>query len=380
MYSVEKRALFPVSFRTKCFIFVKKIKMEIQAQYPIYIGDNHLAELNGILEDHSDKYSNIFIIVDENTKVHCLPFLLTTVPYLDGYDVIEIPSGEENKTLEICQGIWATLTDANADRQTLIINLGGGVLCDLAGFTAATYKRGVRFIHIPTTLLSQVDASVGSKVAVDFSGFKNQIGLFADPMMVLVEPQFLTTLDQRQWLSGFAEIIKHALIADLNYWNLIKQGFEPSLLNDYISQSILIKKDVVLADRDESGKRKILNFGHSIGHAIESHFLSSEKPMLHGEAVAIGMIIEAYLSMEFAGFSKEEFKEITSFILANYDLPTITDSDITEILKWLGQDKKNDKDSLRFVLLEKIGSAVFDIVISEDKIIEALKIAPSLHV
>ncbi len=354
--------------------------MEIQAQYPIYIGDDHLGDLNGILEEFSDKYSNIFIIVDENTKEHCLPFLLHSVPFLEGYDVIEIPSGEENKTLEICQGIWATLTDANADRQALIINLGGGVLCDLSGFAAATYKRGIRFIHIPTTLLSQVDASVGSKVAVDFSGFKNQIGVFADPMMVLIAPHFLSTLEQRQWLSGFAEIIKHALIADANYWTLVKQGFEQSLLIDYIYQSVWIKKEVVLGDREESGNRKILNFGHSIGHAIESHFLNSDAPLLHGEAVAIGMIFEAFLSIEFAGLSKKEFEEIAAFILANYTLPEFTSSDIKEIVKWLEQDKKNDKENLRFVLLEKIGTATYDVVISEEKIIEALNIVPTLHV
>ncbi len=354
--------------------------MEVQAQYPIYIGDQHLEELNGILEAHADKYSNIFIVVDENTKVHCLPLLLHSVPYLDGYDVIEIPSGEENKTIEICQGIWATLTEANADRQALMINLGGGVLCDMAGFAAATYKRGIRFIHIPTTLLSQVDASVGSKVAVDFEGFKNQIGLFADPMLVIVEPQFLASLDQRQWLSGFAEIIKHALIADANYWDLIKQGFEPSLLNDYISQSILIKKEVVMADREESGRRKILNFGHSIGHAIESHFLQTDTFLLHGEAVAVGMVFEAYLSMEFAGLSKEEFEGIVTFILANYKMPVLTDSDHIEIIKWLGQDKKNDKDNLRFVLLEKIGHAIYDVIISDEKIVEALQIVPTLYV
>ncbi len=369
-----------MKFKTKNPIFVKKIKMEIQVQYPVYIGDNHLEELNTILEDHSDKYSNIFILVDENTKLHCLPFLLNSVPYLDGYDVIEIPSGEENKTLEICQGIWATLTEAKADRKTLIINLGGGVLCDMGGFVAATYKRGVRFIHIPTTLLSQVDASVGSKVAVDFEGFKNQIGLFADPMMVLIEPQFLASLDQRQWLSGFAEIIKHALIADTNYWTLIKQGFEPALLKDYISQSVLIKKEIVLSDRNESGRRKILNFGHSIGHAIESHFLTSSSPLLHGEAVAVGMILEAYLSMEFTGLSKEEFEEIKDFIELNYSMPQMSDKDIVEIVKWLGQDKKNENAELKFVLLEEIGKAVFDIVIPESKISEVLKLAHNLHV
>jgi 3-dehydroquinate synthase len=353
--------------------------MEIQAQYPIYIGENHLREFNGILEEYSDKYSNVFIVVDENTREHCLPVLLEQVPYLEGYDIIEIPAGEEHKTIEICCGIWETLTEAHADRQALLVNLGGGVLCDMAGFAAASYKRGIRFVHIPTTLLSQVDASVGSKVGIDFGGFKNQIGAFADPMMVLVEPEFLTTLDQRQWLSGFAEIIKHALIADKTYWDLIVKGFEPALLMDYIYQSILIKKEVVLNDPKESGLRKILNFGHSVGHAIESHYLNTEEPLLHGEAVAIGMIAEAYLSMEFAGLPENDFRIIEDFILMNYSIKKIEQEEITKIVKWVHQDKKNKDSDLRFTLISEIGKAVYDITIPEEKVIESIQYLIEKH-
>ena len=194
--------------------------MEIQSdKYSIYIGNDILQEFNAILEDYQEQYSKVFIFCDENSSQFCLPYLIEHVPMLIGAELIEIESGEHNKKLPICNDVWKTLSESNADRNALVVNLGGGVVCDMGGMIASLYKRGIRFFHIPTTLLSQVDASVGGKLGIDLDGHKNQIGLFRNPDLVLIVPEFLKTLPARHWMSGMAEVYKHALISDAAYWS-----------------------------------------------------------------------------------------------------------------------------------------------------------------
>lgn len=217
----------------------------------------------------SIEHSQLFLLGDENSKKYCYPLIKDHIEY---HQVIEVASGEKHKTLNSCNLIWNALTNATADRKALLINLGGGVITDMGGFCAGTYKRGIRFINIPTTLLSQVDASVGAKTGIDFNGYKNHIGLFCEAEAVLVNPLFHKTLPQEQMVSGYAEMLKHGLIADKKHWqDCLENGFE-KFSNDLIQQSVKIKEKVVDADPTEKGLRKILNFGHTIGHAIETHF------------------------------------------------------------------------------------------------------------
>lgn len=345
--------------------------MEINLDYPVYIGDSYLKDLNIILEDYEDQYSRLYIIVDEHTHEQCLPQLLHEVEMLEGAQVIQVPVGEEAKSFDVAQHVWTTLTEDNADRKTLIVNLGGGVVTDLGGFVASAYKRGVRFIQIPTSLLAQVDASVGSKVGINFGGYKNQIGAFADPMMVIICPLFLETLDNRQLLSGFAEILKHALIYDKEYWAYLKEQ-EKMDWQAIIQKSVKIKSDVVLEDPKEQGLRKILNFGHTFAHAFEAYAAEQGLDILHGEAVAFGMIAEAYLSKHYLGLKEEELNEITESITSIYplgDFKTIFDP---KCLRYCAQDKKNEDNKILLSLLPELGSCLPNVEVEMDELKNAL--------
>ncbi len=328
--------------------------MEINLDYPVYIGDSYLKDLNLILEDYEDQYSRLYIIVDEQTHEQCLPQLLHAVEMLEGAQVIQVPVGEEAKSFDVAQHVWTTLTEDNADRKTLIVNLGGGVVTDLGGFVASAYKRGVRFIQIPTSLLAQVDASVGSKVGINFGGYKNQIGAFADPMMVIISPNFLETLDSRQLLSGFAEVLKHALIYDKEYWTYLKDQEEMDW-QVIIEKSVKIKADVVKEDPKEQGQRKILNFGHTVAHAFEAYAAENNMDILHGEAVAFGMIAEAYLSHQYLNLDENELKEITESIVSIYPLEDFKAIFDSKCLKYCAQDKKNENNRILLSLLPELG-------------------------
>ena len=240
-------------------------------------------------------FSKVAVIVDNNTKKYCYPVVADALP---DHVTIEISSGEEHKNLNTCQKIWGTLTDNAFDRKSLVVNLGGGVIGDMGGFCAATYKRGIEFINIPTTLLAQVDASIGGKLGIDFQNFKNHIGVFQNPLRVFLDAKFFETLPKEELRSGYAEIIKHCLIRDSEKFDQItKSGYENLDFFELTKHSVQVKNDVVLEDPTEKGLRKILNFGHTIGHAIESYYLEKPgKKLLHGEAIAVGMICEAYLS------------------------------------------------------------------------------------
>lgn len=324
--------------------------------YSVYVGEHSLEKLK------FSSYSKIAILVDENTKKYCLDILLQETK-LSANLIICIDSGESHKTISTCQKIWHELTASNFDRNSLLINLGGGVICDMGGFAASCYKRGIDFIHIPTTLLAMVDASVGGKLGIDFSNLKNQIGLFNHPQSVLIYPSFLQTLEKRQWKSGFAEIIKHALIYDNKYWKtLLNKSFDTIQWESTILKSIQIKNDIVSNDFKESGIRKILNFGHTIGHAIESYFLSQGKDILHGEAVACGILQECKLS----NISHSEKMEIKKYIDSIF--PEIKLPDFDAIMPFIVQDKKNQNGKLLFSLLTKIGKCEYNCEVRLDTI------------
>lgn len=322
----------------------------------IIITNNAPETLANILS--KEKYSKIAVLVDENTLSNCYPLLAGNLPQ---HTLIEITSGEINKNLDTCIHVWQELTDQSFDRKSLMINLGGGVIGDLGGFCAGTYKRGMDFINIPTTLLAQVDASVGGKLGIDFNGFKNHIGLFQEPKNVIIDRNFLKTLPEREIKSGFAEVIKHHLIADKTGWQSLKNSSYNELdWSTLIPHSVQIKYKIVAEDPHESGLRKALNFGHTIGHAIESYLLNNDRGILHGEAVAAGMVCEAYLSYKRKLISETELHEITQFILRIYEKITLSDKDREEVCGYLMQDKKNRGNSVLAALLNGVGNVVWD--------------------
>ena len=285
--------------------------------YPIFFNDS-LTQLADFVK--KGNYSHFFILTDENTAEHCLPLVKEKLGDLTNYDLIEINAGEESKDIDFCIGIWKLLIDFGADRKSLLINLGGGVISDLGGFAASTFKRGIDFIHVPTTLLSQVDASVGGKTGIDIDSIKNIVGTFTQPKAVFIHDEFLNTLPERQILSGLAEMLKHGLICDADYWNQLKNSDLTKPAAELIYRSVEIKNEVVIEDPKETGIRKSLNFGHTVGHAVETYSLVNEnvESLSHGEAIAIGMICEAWLSHKKSGLSSQELKEITDVTTALY--------------------------------------------------------------
>ena len=349
---------------------------KIQAlNYTVTIGENALSSLAVFLKQ---KYSasKIFILVDENSMNYCLPELIIKAEALKNAEIIEISSGEDNKNLEICIQLWKVLTELKADRKSLLINLGGGVITDMGGFISSTYKRGIDFINIPTTLLSQVDASIGGKTGVDLESLKNQVGLFCNPKAVFIYPGFLKSLSKREILSGYAEVIKHGLIADKTYWELIKKMDFSN--NDswekIIYHSVSIKNQIVNEDPFENNIRQHLNFGHTIGHALESYFMEdAQNSLLHGEAIAVGMICEAYLSHLKTGLKKEELDEICEYILKLFKPVNIELTSHHRLMELMLHDKKNEKNYIHFSLLASIGSSKHNKKCTSDQIAESLK-------
>jgi 3-dehydroquinate synthase len=316
-------------------------------------------------------YSKIFILADSNTQEYCLPIILPALEGNNNYFIVA--PGEKNKTIETCTKIWAAMTEAQLDRKALVVNLGGGVISDMGGFCASIYKRGIRFVNIPTTLLSQVDASVGGKLGVDFGGLKNHLGVFNEPEAVLISTKFLETLPEKELRSGFAEVIKHGMIRDKAYFaSLNNQNWKQSNWQNLIRHSVEIKKAVVQADPKEAGLRKILNFGHTIGHAFETFYLDSEKHLLHGEAITLGMICEAWLSKQKLGLSAKELELITQTFLKIYGKIEIQQGEIEPVLNLCIQDKKNEGSTLMFSLLNAIGDCTFNIPVSREEIRDSI--------
>ena len=331
------------------------------------------------LENHIKQCapSGIFILVDENTHQDCLPVYLPKLKQLYDYEIIEVPAGEEHKQIETCIGVWNAISELGGDRKSLLINLGGGVVTDMGGFIAGTFMRGISFINIPTTLLSMVDASVGGKTGVDLGALKNQVGLILEPEMVIIDTDYLATLPSRELRSGLAEMLKHGLIQDPDYWNLLRQMSSLTLedLDELIAHSVKIKSAVVAQDPREGGLRKILNFGHTLGHAIETYFLKSDTlpTLLHGEAIAIGMIMEAYLSVDHCGLPLEKAQEIKTTFLDYFDKTPITFDMMSEIISLLKYDKKNASGAVNFVLLSAIGTPAIDQQVDNDLIYKSLE-------
>ncbi len=332
--------------------------------------ETQLGPLKEIFE--SGKYSKIFVFADSNTSELCLPLFREMLEDFNNFDLIETDPGEENKNIDFCIGIWKTLLDFDADRKCLMVNLGGGVITDMGGFVASTYKRGIDFINIPTTLLSQVDASVGGKTGIDVDNVKNMVGTFTLPQAVFIETAFLKTLSDRELLSGFAEMIKHGLIVDRNYYNELKNSDYLNIEAQAIYRSVDIKNEVVTEDPHEKGLRKILNFGHTIGHAVETYSLINDKKSLtHGEAIAIGMICEAFLSQKNNTLSADDLNDVTTYISKLYPAYHIKIDSFIKLMEFMQSDKKNENGQIMFSLLSSIGKCDYNCRVSESDILDS---------
>lgn len=317
-------------------------------------------------------FTRLCIISDENTQVDCLPLLSDILP--KNTVQIVIPTGEKHKNIQTCQLIWKRMMDSQLDRNALVLNVGGGVLGDMGGFCAATYKRGLRFVQIPTTVLSQVDASVGGKLGIDFQGVKNGIGLFQNPIRVFLDTKFFDTLPDRERRSGLAEIIKHSLIADKKEWNELRQitSMKEIKWRELVWRSVQIKHKIVKEDPFEKGIRKALNFGHTVGHALESYFLDHSNALLHGEAVAWGMMVETHLSHKLLGLAPLEYENIISFISKIYPEIKRSPLDYNALVHLMKNDKKNRGSEINCSLIPSIGKVKVNQSVSEKTVIESL--------
>tara|TARA_B100000963_G_scaffold98319_1_gene84907 strand:- start:738 stop:1766 length:1029 start_codon:yes stop_codon:yes gene_type:complete len=317
----------------------------------------------------SDKFSSIFILVDENTEQFCLELFIKKSG-IKSFNKIVIPSGEENKNIDTCISIWGQLNSFKADRKSLLINIGGGVLTDIGGFAASTYLRGIKFINIPTTLLGMVDAAHGGKTGIDFKLLKNQIGVFNEPLEVLLDNEYLKTLSKEEFINGYAEVVKHSLLTDrpdLTFYSLIKLDlFKDS---DYIINSYsLVKNEIVKSDKYESNIRKILNLGHTIGHAVESYSHISDKiaEFKHGQAIVIGLITELFISHKKFNFPLKDVVSVKEHLKKYFNLINLKDNDIMNIYDLMVYDKKNEGSKINFVLLKEIGKPVINQIVDKE--------------
>lgn len=328
--------------------------------------------VNAIAECEHDK---IFILTDQTTHDMCLPKLQNFL-CLKGAQSIVIKAGDTNKTLDSLAEVWTALSQGGATRHSLMINLGGGMVTDIGGFAASTFKRGIDFINIPTTLLAMVDASVGGKTGINFGGLKNEIGVFSDSKFVIINTQFLDTLDHDNICSGYAEMLKHGLISDNKHWAELV-GFnlaQPDLaqLQRMVAESIKVKERIVTEDPHEHGIRKALNLGHTVGHALESFAMKHGRPVLHGYAVAYGMVCELYLSARKTGFPTDKMHQTVRFILDHYGRLPYTCDDYPELLELMRHDKKNTSGIINFTLLGGIGDIRINQTATKEEIEEAL--------
>jgi len=348
----------------------------------IYSGDVGWSKLQEVISEYS--LSGICILVDENTRELCLPLLRSRCNGLEDAMVIEIHSSEQNKTIASVEKIWQELVSGNAVRNSLMICLGGGLLTDVGGFAAATFKRGINFIHIPTTILAMVDAAIGGKTGVNLNSIKNQVGVFALPKAVFIFDEFLITLPPRQKLSGYAEMLKHAMIHSETLFEkfLLLNSPEKVCNEANILESAKVKMEIVNIDFTETGLRKALNFGHTIGHAIESYSQKYDAdPLLHGEAIAIGLICESFISVRMFGLDKNDLKRLANLVSWHFPHYRFKAKPGDELLTLMCHDKKNTSSSkLNFSLIRKIGEPVFDQYPGEKLILESLHFYMNLEV
>lgn len=344
-------------------------------QYTILLIEESADFSKAAAELELGKFSKLFLLVDENTEHYCLPTVYDVLPELKKAHVIRIHSGEANKTLQTCEHIWNELVENGADRHSLLINLGGGVIGDMGGFCASTYMRGIEFLQIPTTLLSMVDASAGGKTGIDFNLFKNMIGVFSNPIGVLIYPKFLKTLSDTEFNSGMAEVYKHFLLSEPEKagkqfpYDPIDTAQWPAM----IMHSVEFKNHVVKADFREQGTRKILNLGHTVGHAIEALSHQKGKPIPHGYAVAAGLVIEAYISVNNNSFSQRELDLLIELVDSTF--PRIEQDllKLSELEQYLFADKKNKEGKIKMVLLERIGKPNQDATVELHEIQKAIQ-------
>lgn len=319
-------------------------------------------------------YDKLFILMDENTHKLCLP-IINEIPAIKQSDTIIIPAGDSNKTIEYLSHVWKNLTQKGATRHSMLINLGGGMVTDLGGFAAATFKRGIKYINIPTTLLGAVDAAVGGKTGINFGGYKNEIGSFYSSSHVIICSKFFHTLNKSAILSGYAEMIKHALIHSASDWEKLLSfpldNINYTLLNEMVYRSVGIKRGIVEKDPYEKNIRKALNLGHTTAHAFESFALTSEKPIPHGYAVAWGIIVELYLSHRICNFPKEKLLKTVRFIQQTYGAFPISCDDYDALHEIAKHDKKNQGDTINFTLLSEIGNVQIDQTANKELIFEA---------
>ncbi len=342
-------------------------------EYPIFIGD--------VLDKLYDcvtarKYSSLFILTDENTNKFCIPALKKSGPKFQDAKVICVSSGEQNKTLQTVENIWQKLFEGKADRNSVLINLGGGVTTDMGGFAAATYKRGIDFIHVPTTLLCMADACIGGKTGIDFNSVKNAIGVFKNPQAVFIYPEFLRTLSPDEYKSGLAEIIKHGLIAGKKIWKDLVQTLNTTdasmLSSEQIAATLKTKLAIVQQDPEEKNIRRTLNFGHTVGHALESWQIKKGEKTFHGHCVAAGMIAELHLSEQQAKLSAKDKEEAVNLIKNIFPKVNFSENDIPEIINLMEQDKKNSSGKIGFVLMKNKGEMAINQFVDKENIKKAL--------
>ncbi len=342
----------------------------------IYYDDEAIDQLITFL---NKSWSKVFLLVDGNTRKFCLTPLLQQLPKLGEREILQVKEGESSKSPEVLAQLWLAMSKSGADRHSLLVNVGGGMVSDLGGMLAGTYMRGIGFVNFPTSLLAMVDASVGGKNSINLNGIKNQIGLFIEPKFTGIIPDFLETLPQRELYSGFAEMLKHGLIKDEAYLQelLIYDLNEQLPTKEQIRKSVEIKREVVEFDFKENDLRKVLNFGHTIGHALETASMREGKLLLHGEAVILGMIAELYLSEKYLGMEEKQSREIIGQLRNIYPKVKM-EGKPKHILLTIKKDKKNFKGVLHFSLIEKPGKAKHDIKVSEKDVLEALNYLVSL--
>ena len=312
--------------------------------------------------------SKVFVLTDANVAMYWLPELEHWLGCEQAVEIV-VKAGERYKTLGTARRIWKTLQKHQADRQSVMVNLGGGTISDLGGFTASCYQRGIRFVNVPTTLLAMVDASIGGKNGVDLGGIKNQIGTFSEPEEVLVNPIFLSTLSERELLSGIAEMVKYGFVADEDLLQVDESNYE-----QFILRAGRIKKEIVEQDFRDRGDRHVLNFGHTVGHAIEAYSLTTNTPLTHGESVALGMWCALWLSIRQSGLREEtlvEYEPVMKMLVAQSELPFDT-IDVDAVMNRLAYDKKSQDGQARFVLLKAVEKPLVDQLVAEELVRESI--------
>ncbi|HMN05853.1 MAG TPA: 3-dehydroquinate synthase [Flavobacteriales bacterium] len=348
---------------------------DLPGHHPVLVGTRALAMLEQWFAGNT-RGPSLFILGDEHTTTQCLPELLAHTPSLQVARTIQVRSGEQSKDLEVCRALWGFLAEHHADRQAVLVNLGGGVISDLGGFVASTYKRGIRFVNVPTTVMGMVDAAIGGKTSIDMNGVKNLVGTFADPVGTYIHPPFLRTLGKREVLNGVAEMVKHGLVLDADHWNQVRRSplHDLDALAPLIFRSAELKAGVVQHDPREQGPRKLLNFGHTIGHALEAFAMESQqRSLLHGEAVAIGMVCATWLSWRMDLLDRDRMNAVEEHLMGLFPPFRFQEVDEHRIIELMRNDKKNAGDEFRFTLLTGIGSARTDVPISAAQVTESLE-------